>query len=77
LTHDAVIIALVLFLAARDRLTVVIAVDSLKRRQSILVVDDEHDIAFVVMMQLSDYYEFEAYTDPVRRWQASRRAGTT
>jgi DNA-binding NtrC family response regulator len=46
-------------------LTAVIAVDRTKAKQSILVLDDEQDITFVLKMLLSDDYDVDTYTDPV------------
>ncbi|MEW6604201.1 MAG: response regulator [Thermoproteota archaeon] len=34
-------------------------------KQSILIVDDEQDITFVLQMMLSDYYDVDAYTNPI------------
>jgi CheY-like chemotaxis protein len=34
-------------------------------KQRILVVDDEHDITFVLEMMLNDRYDVDVYTDPV------------
>jgi DNA-binding NtrC family response regulator len=33
-------------------------------KKSILIVDDEHDITFVLQMLLSDYYNVDTYNDP-------------
>ena len=45
-------------------MTAVIAVDRTKTKQSILVVDDEQDITFVLKMLLSDDCDIDRYTDP-------------
>lgn len=45
-------------------MTAVIAVDKTKTKQSILVLDDEQDITFVLKMLLSDDYDVDTYTDP-------------
>jgi CheY-like chemotaxis protein len=36
-----------------------------KKKQRLLIVDDEHDITFVLKMMLGEYYDVEAYTNPV------------
>jgi len=36
-----------------------------RRKQRILVVDDEQDITFVLEMMLNDHYDVDTYTDPV------------
>lgn len=64
LTHNHVIIALALFLPISDKFDVIGVVSRMKK-QSILIVDDEQDITFVLQMMLSDYYEVDAYTNPV------------
>jgi DNA-binding NtrC family response regulator len=47
-------------------------------KQRILVVDDEHDITFVLEMMLNDRYDVDAYTDPVEaRLPTSSRTSTT
>ena len=48
-------------------MTAVIALGngSMKEKQHILIVDDEHDITFVLEMMLNDRYEVDAYTDPM------------
>lgn len=65
LTRNAAIIALTLFLAVIVGLIAIIAVNRMKEKQSILIVDDEYDITFVLQMMLSDYYDVDAYTNPV------------
>lgn len=37
----------------------------MRRKQRILVVDDEQDITFVLEMMLNDHYDVDTYTDPV------------
>lgn len=37
----------------------------MKDKKSILILDDEQDITFVLQMMLSDYYDVDAYTNPI------------
>jgi DNA-binding NtrC family response regulator len=36
-----------------------------KKKHSLLIVDDEPDITFVLQMMLGDYYSVDAFTNPV------------
>jgi DNA-binding NtrC family response regulator len=64
LTTSTVIVERALFLLAGENLAAVIAVERMKRKPNILVVDDERDITFVLKMLLSDDFDVDTYTDP-------------
>lgn len=64
MTTSTVIVEQALFLLARESVAAIIAVESTKRKPSILIVDDEQDITFVLKMLLRDDFDVDTYTDP-------------
>ena len=50
-----------------------IALDGTKKKQSLLIVDDEEDITFVLQMMLSEYYDVEGFTNPVDALKSVRQ----
>lgn len=42
-----------------------ITLEGTKKKQSLLIVDDDGDITFVLQMMLSEYYDVKGFNNPV------------